>query len=115
MPIYTELLEAALEQQPRTGADGSTGKLVAELITCRDRLDRQASSRRVPGQVSAAVADELAYDIALVKLCRRVGIPTDPHAFDPPGPARRALEHALAERGVLPLSFDGDGSLPDRP
>ena len=53
------------------------------------------------GGVPAAVADQVAYDIALIALCRHAGVGFDVEEFNQPDEARGRLEEALAERGLL--------------
>ncbi len=54
-----------------------------------------------PDRVTARVADEVAYDVALMTLCRRLGIDHGPERFDRPDVERRTLEDALARRGYV--------------
>ena len=58
------------------------------------------------GRVVVAVADQLAYDIALIEFAQGVGIDFDLEAFDQPQVERGRLEQALVSRGVSLRSFD---------
>ncbi len=97
--MYTQLLEAVLafeadpDTQPR-----SQGPL-ADVLRLRHALERHAG-RTDPGWALQAVADQLAYDAALVRLSRRRGIAADPCDFDHPEHGRAMLEEALMARGV---------------
>ncbi len=97
--IYTQLLEAVLtyEADPEDGPR-SQGPL-ADVIRLRHILDRHAT-RTDPGWALQAVADQLAYDAALVRLSRKRGIAGGLEAFDIPEQGRAALEDALIARGV---------------
>ena len=94
MSMYVQFLEAALE----AGADSApttTSAALAELRRCRRVLDT-ATNTHVGGQdTSAALADQLAYDVA-----RSVAITCDPRDFDRPQLQREELEQALEAKGV---------------
>ncbi len=108
MPWYAELLAAVLVEPDPAFDDGSAGTLLATL------LER---ARRVEGARSPIdrMALELRYDVALIRLCSAVGLPSDPRRFDPPAPARVLLEGQLRAAG-LPVprsdleSASSDGS-----
>ena len=97
--IYTELLEAVLayEADPETGPR-SQGPL-ADGTRLRHTLERHAT-RTDPGWALQAVADQLAYDAALVRLSRSRGIAGGLDGFDIPTRGRASLEGALIARGV---------------
>jgi hypothetical protein len=46
------------------------------------------------------LADQVAYDVALIELARSVGLPCDPATFDQPELRRNELDRELAARGV---------------
>jgi hypothetical protein len=46
------------------------------------------------------VADQLAYDIALIELAQGVGVDCDLFGFDQPPRERNRIEQALAARGL---------------
>ncbi len=52
------------------------------------------------GWALQAVADQLAYDAALVRLGRRRGVPVDLDVFDVPEQGRAKLEQAMLDQGV---------------
>ena len=72
---------------------------LADVLRLRHAMDRHAT-RTDPGWALQAVADQLAYDAALIRLARRRGIATDPSAFELPERGRAALEDALIAKGV---------------
>jgi hypothetical protein len=102
MSMYAELLTAALATERRSERTASTEELLAELARCRSRLPSGPLPATVAGGVPAAVADHLAYDIALVALCRHLGIDFEVGAFDRPLAARDRLERLLAAAGFTP-------------
>jgi hypothetical protein len=96
--MYVELLKSVIGDGPDADAL-PTGELVLEVVRRRS-LARVAGSGKGPGLVPTAVADQLGYDMALVQLCRRLGIGVDLGSFDRPIAERRRLEEALQVRGV---------------
>lgn len=97
--MYAQLLEAVLayEEDPEV-RPRSQGPL-ADVLRLRHVMERHAT-RTDPGWALQAVADQLAYDAALVRLARRRGIAADPDAFESPLRGRAALEDALVAKGV---------------
>jgi hypothetical protein len=96
MSMYVELLSAVLaaeEAEPVT-ADS----LLDVAADCRARMLRSRTQRTVSAK--HALANEIAYDRALVNLCAFHGIEVDPGRFTHPREERARLERALAEIGV---------------
>ena len=98
MSIHTELLRMALEADVHGTDDASTDELVARLLGYRRGL-RDATSGH--GRRAADTTAELiAHDVALVRLCERLGIDqdlTDPQA----SPIERdRLVAALGDAGI---------------
>jgi hypothetical protein len=111
MVMHGELIGAALEgvgpfDRARTPQD-----LVHELIRCRNRLEQGGSTSGAAGGVPDAVADQLAYDVVLIRLARRRGIACDPLAFDQPQAGRARLERALVSGGLATDVLEGPGGL----
>jgi hypothetical protein len=71
------------------GTDGQTGAYSGE------------APRDGPDGVTSRVADEVAYDVALMTFCRRLGIDHGPERFHRPDVERRTLEDELARRGYV--------------
>jgi hypothetical protein len=97
--IYIGLLEAVLgerESSPRLSAS----QALAEVVRCR----RTVIWRRLPPDdedwAAAALADQTAYDSALICYARRVGIDCDPGRFGTPGVERARIEGMLEARGI---------------
>jgi hypothetical protein len=95
--MYAELLDAAFSERLRSGPPGATGERLAELLRCRSQLTTSTPSNN---RVAGAVADQLAYDLALIELAQGVGVDCDPLLFDQPLRERQRLEQALVSWGV---------------
>jgi len=98
--LYTELLVAALGGAPEPDHGSTAGGALAELLRRRIQLDEVAASSTPAGWAPDAVAGQLAYDLALVELARRLGIDFDVRRFDRPQEERARLEGALGARGI---------------
>jgi hypothetical protein len=98
--MYAHILEVALRErsQPDTGI--TTGEALAILFDCRRHLDLIASSERGMDWSSTALANQVAYDLALIDLARCVGLDCDPISFDQPQRRRIEMEHQLISRGI---------------
>jgi len=72
---------------------------LAELGRIR-RIMEEHLYRSDPGWAIQAVADQLSYDVALIRLARREGIEPDPSSFDLPGRGRNSLASALERCGI---------------
>jgi predicted nucleic acid-binding protein len=74
LSVYSELLRVVLEETRDPSArENDLSALVAEALRCRDALEQSGSDRR--GAAGAdRLADSLAYDAALVRLCRHLGM-----------------------------------------
>ena len=93
--MYSELLTRALgsdEEGPR-----SDDLLLADLVDSRVRL--QVTGAAAP--VAEALARELSYDGALIRLCESLELRATPEWFDCPRRERARLEHELLRRGIL--------------
>ncbi len=100
-PMYAQLLEAVLsdEGDPSAAPPTRTSGPLAEVVRLRHVLEKHAD-RTDPGWALQRVADQLAYDAALVRLARRRGVPIDLGSFDVPEYGRARLEEALIDKGV---------------
>jgi hypothetical protein len=81
---------------------------VEEILDCRSRLALWQSMGRPADWAASALANQVAYDVALIELARSVGIACDPATFDPPELRRNEVDRELAARGVH-LSLQGRG------
>ncbi len=115
--MYALLLDAALARADGSGDELSTGGALAELLRCRGRLGPSPTSKddAAPG-AAAAVADQVAYDVSLVRLSRLVGIECDVDRFDRPEIERRRLEAELVASGIDLAELEGsqESAPPDR-
>jgi hypothetical protein len=96
MSMYSHLLTAAVEERP-AGAEPTPAETLSTLLNCRDRL---RSWGQGTGWTSAALADQVAYDIALIDLARCVGIDCGVDTFDQPERRRLELWRDLTARGI---------------
>ena len=92
--MYSDLLLRALAQ----GGDEerSDDLLLADLVDSRARL--HATGAAAP--VAEALARELSYDGALIRLCVALDVRATPVWFDSPRQERARLERELAHRGI---------------
>jgi hypothetical protein len=100
MSMYTQLLEAALGARAISGQTRPVDASLAEVFRCRRQLEEVGPSDSVVDRVSAALADQVGYDVALIELTRALGIECDPRGFDQPQQQRHKLEHGLEVRGI---------------
>ena len=70
--------------------------LWADLVLSRARLHDGWGT--IP--VAEALAREVSYDGALIRLCRSLGVSTAPGRFVNPVRERARLEHALTQHGI---------------
>ena len=99
--MYSDLLTRALgrgEEEHR-----SDELLLADLVDSRVRLHGPGA----PAPVAEALARELSYDGALIRLCASLHVPAAPAWFESPRRERARLERELLRRGILlpPLQY----------
>ena len=105
MSIYAQLLDKALGQTHHDETS-TTGDALAQLLELRHRLGANLSGYTGADWAPAAVADQLAYDVALIEFCRRLGIEVILTRFGQPQHERTRLEQALVTRGIRLDEFD---------
>ena len=96
--MYSEMLRLTFESD-EPGSDQTIGRYVSQAMTYRARLARRAAGAgRLEGS-GGRVGDELAYDAALVRLCKQLGVAHD-FLGGWPGPKTpvAVAEARLAER-----------------
>ncbi len=103
MTLYLELLRLTVESETRS--DRSVDQLLSEAVARREAL-------AAPARADTHLVAELAYDSALVRLCRRLGVETQLLSEPSNAWTRRSTEQALAS--VLP-SFEPDGTQDEIP
>jgi hypothetical protein len=92
--MYRDLLMQALGEGEEVKR--SNDLLLADLVDGRARL--HATGGAAP--VAEALARELSYDGALIRLCTSLDIRATPAWFDSPERERARLERELAHRGI---------------
>jgi len=113
VPMYAQLLDAVLVDESGEPVPTRSAGPLAELVRLGRVMDRHAG-RADPGWALQAVADQLAYDAALIRLARKRGVHADTGDFEIPERGRSLLEQALADRGVnLPVRRSRDGEHAD--
>jgi hypothetical protein len=105
MSIYAQLLDQALGQT-HSYETSTTGDALTQLLELRHRLGANLSGRTESDWAPAAVADQLAYDVALIEFSRRLGIEVNLTGFGQPQHERTRLEQALVTRGLRLDEFD---------
>jgi hypothetical protein len=98
MSMYTDILHKAFEKRPGPADPPVVSEAVKEVLDCRSRLPLTHSRTR--DWAAGALANQVAYDVALIELARSVGIACDPATFDQPELRRNELDRELAARGV---------------
>jgi hypothetical protein len=97
MSMYTQILETAIEErQPQTAS--SEAQALSELSQCRVRMNANLFNRGADW-ASTALANQIAFDVALIAFARSLGIACDPEAFEQPEVCRAELGRELASRG----------------
>jgi hypothetical protein len=97
MSMYTYLLTAAVEHRRPAAGEPTPAEALSTLLHCRDRL---RSWGKETDWTSTALADQVAYDIALIDLARCVGIDCDLDTFDQPERRRLELSRELKASGI---------------
>jgi hypothetical protein len=93
--MYTHLLLSVFDDW----VDELTGSaLVDYAVVCRAQMLASAPHRGE--SASLALAAEVSYDRALIKLCIANGVEADALGFSHPGAERARLEHDLATAGI---------------
>ena len=93
--LYSELLANALDDY---GDDSSVEMLVGSAAVFRAVLRAPVSAER--GTPFGALATEIAYDCALIKLCALLGCEVAASSFEVPSHDRRRMERAIARAGI---------------
>jgi len=97
--MYSQLLEAVLDYEEDPEVRPRSQGPLADVQRLRHVMERHAT-RTDPGWALQAVADQLAYDAALIRLARRRRIAAAPADFEEPQRGRTAIEEALIAKGV---------------
>lgn len=100
MSMYAYILDSTLRERPQPGRAMTTVEALNALLDCRHHLDSIAPQRGMDWS-SKALANQVAYDLALIDLARCVGLDCDPRSFDQPQHRRIEVERELVSRGIL--------------
>jgi hypothetical protein len=98
--MYADILDSAFAERPGMKSPPTVTEAVKELL---DRWKKLASTRakeRPIDWAATALANQVAYDVALIDLARSVGIACNPATFEQPELRRNELNRELAARGV---------------
>ncbi len=110
--MYSDLLQAVLTGDIDAPAPSRSHSSPSELVRLRHAMEKHAA-RNDPGWALQTVADQLAYDAALVRIAWRRGVVVDIESFDVPEQGRASLEQSLTAKGVtVPLSSVPSGPSP---
>jgi len=98
--LYSDLLDAALREREQSEGAPSNGEALARLVQYRHEVIWKQRSTSDRASTTPALADQMAYDVALIRYARSLGIDCDPEGFGSPHIERQRLERALASRGI---------------
>jgi hypothetical protein len=98
MSMYTQLLDAALEQRSPREPE-SRSHAVEALRRCREELELGVPEHSVD-IVPEVLALQIDYDVALLELAGVVGIESAPSRFEQPERERDRLQRALYDIGI---------------
>ncbi|HWF17066.1 MAG TPA: hypothetical protein VG244_12850 [Acidimicrobiales bacterium] len=98
MSMYTRLLDAALEQRPHHAEPNRDGAL-DEVRRCRIELE-VGRPHGDDDAVSAVLALQVGYDVALLELAAVMGVDSRPSMFEQPERERNRLRTALLDMGI---------------
>jgi hypothetical protein len=110
MSMYTQLLDAALEQRPHREPETNPRHAVEKVRRCRQQLE--VGVPETVDTVPAVLALQIGYDVALLELAEVVGIESGPSWFEQPERERDRLRQALHDRGI---NLDRDRQEADSP
>lgn len=97
--MYTQLLDAALEQRPAREVEPNRSQAVEAVRRRRAELELGVQDHS-GDPVPAVLALQIGYDVALLELAAAVGIESAPSRFEQPERERDRLWHALHDMGI---------------
>jgi len=100
MSMYTQLLNAAVGQEPGREHKLTRDVAVSEARRCHEELLDGAPPGLDPDTVPVVLALEIGYDVALIRLAGLLGIETDPGRFEQPARERKRLEERFDSIGI---------------
>jgi hypothetical protein len=99
MSMYTQLLDAALEQRPHRQREQSRSRAVEKVRRCREELELGVTEHNID-TVPAVLALQIGYDVALLELAEVVGVESGPGRFEQPERERDRLRQAFNDMGI---------------
>jgi hypothetical protein len=99
MSMYTQLLDAALDQRPPREHEPNRRHAVEAVRRCREELELGVPDHNAD-TVPAVLALQIGYDVALLELAEVVGIESEPSRFEQPERERARLWRALGDMGI---------------
>ena len=98
--MYSELLARMLAESEQAQPEPSPRQALAEYLRCR--RGSAPTGWRAPGphRADSALADEVAYDAALIRYAQSLAFQCDVQRFGWPGDERRRTERLVASRGA---------------
>jgi hypothetical protein len=109
MSMYTRLLDAALEQRAPRDDKASRDDALDEVWRCGAELEVGWPGGDVD-TVSAVLALQVGYDVALLELATVMGIDSGPGRFEQPERERNRLRTALRDLGIMVDAADASNS-----
>jgi hypothetical protein len=100
MSMYSQLLASALDIDLTSDEEPTTSAALSHVLRCRGRLGGSQWSQNGAEARYSTLVDHLAYDAALIKLVRLLGVDCGAEEFDLPEQARTRLERVLTSRGI---------------
>ena len=100
MSMYTQLLDAAIEQRSPRDDEAGRDDALDEVRRCYAELEAGLPGGDVD-TVSAVLALQVGYDVALVELAAVMGIASGPSRFEQPERERERLRTALRDLGIV--------------
>jgi hypothetical protein len=98
--MYADILDRAFGRRPKVASPPTMTEAITVLLACQSRLTETPTTGRPTDWAAGALADQVAYDVALIELAHFMGIACDPDTFDQPELRRSELSCELAARGV---------------
>ena len=98
--MYTQLLDAAIEQRSPRDDEAGRDDALDRVRRCRAELEAGLPGGDVD-TVSAVLALQVGYDVALLELATVMGIDSGPGRFEQPEHERDRLRKALRDLGIM--------------
>jgi hypothetical protein len=98
--MYADILDSAFGRRPKVATPPTMNEAITVLLHRRSRLTETRPTGRPRDWAVGALANQVAYDVALIELARAAGIACEPDTFDQPELRRSELGRELAARGV---------------